>query len=114
MPCIEDLLLLFDHVLIREATWMQVNGYSGGVQQGYKTYDKAQAAWVHALANNVIGPPLHTTTSVSIPLPATSTAYPPLIPGVHSVAVMPPLPSDCSPQHAQASINSPLLLLQEL
>ena len=105
--------MLFDHVLIREATWMQVNGYSGGVQQGYGTYDEAQAMWVHALANNIIGPPLHTTPSASIPLPAASTAHPPLIPDVHSVAAMPPLPSDHSLQYVQASINSPSLLLQE-
>ena len=98
-------------MLIREATWVQVNGYSGEVQQGYKTYDEAWAAWVHALANNVVSPPPRIPTSASVPLPRTSTAHPPLIPDAHNVAT--PLPSDRNHQCAWASIASPSLPLQE-
>ena len=56
---LRELFALIDQMFIREATWMQVHGYSGRLQQGYKTYDKAQSAWAHALANNVVGPPSH-------------------------------------------------------
>ena len=105
--------MVVDDVLVREATWMQVNGYSGGVQRGYKTYDEAQAAWVHVLANNVVGPPLCTTSAASVPLPHTLAARPPLIPDVQNVATMHPLPSDHSHERARASTASPSLLLQE-
>lgn len=56
---------------------MQVDRYSGAWQRGYKTYDEAQAAWVHTLSNNVVGPPLHITTSMSVPSPQRSTDPPP-------------------------------------
>ena len=103
---LQELFALIDQMFIREATWIQVNGYSGGLQQGYKTYNEAQSAWAHALANNVVSPPPDLTSSVSIPRPL------PLQCGRASVAS--PLHKLQSPSIGQVSLEIPQSIIQLL
>jgi hypothetical protein len=66
-PCLEGPIVFVDQMLVREATSMQVNGYSGGLQRGFRTYGEVHAAWIHALSN-VVGAPPHINALMSVPI----------------------------------------------
>jgi hypothetical protein len=83
---------------------MQVNGYSGARYRGYKTYEEARAAWVHAQSNNVVGPSPHITASTGIPSPRPLTVLPSQVPDMCRLH---------SNRNFQAIVASPSLPLQE-
>lgn len=59
-------LIFTNKVSFREATGAQVNGYPNGLQRGFKTYNEARSAWLHARANNTVGPPQAPPASIPV------------------------------------------------
>jgi hypothetical protein len=94
VPHIKNPSSLVDQLSVREAMRMQVNGFSSGFWQGYGIYKEACAAWLHAIANNVIGPPPPGSSPVRILSPC---------------AVIPPL-SPPLVMHASPVIQSPAVV----
>lgn len=105
VPCIKNPSSLVDQLSVREATGMRVNGFSGGFRRGYGIYEEARAAWLHAVANNVIGPPPPGSSPARIlsPRAVIPPLSPPLVMRAPVVVHAPPV------VHSPAVVHAPSL-----